>query len=124
MSYRGGDIYCILHLIHQICRDRVSEMNSTDPEIIAMTAAQIATKMPQPLYLEGYLESGDTRLERPTASVIARVLTGYVHHFAKEFQVRVVRVRGPRRYCVLRGGLLTDGARPLPLTRYQRPWVI
>jgi len=124
MSYRGGDIYCILHLIHRICRDRASEMDSTDPEIIAMTASQIATKIPQPLYLEGYLESGDTRLERPTASVVARLLTGYVHHSAKEFQVQMIRDRHQRRYCVLRVGVLTEQERPVPLSRYKRAWVI
>lgn len=124
MSYRGGDIYCILHLIHKICHDRAREMDGIDPEVVAMTAAQIAARIPQPLGLEGYLETGDARLERPTASVIARLLTGYAHHFGNEFQVRVVRDRRRQRYCVLRGGVLTEQERPVRLTRYQRPWVI
>jgi hypothetical protein len=124
MSYRGGDVYSILHLIHKMFQDRAREMDGPDPEIIAMTAAQIAQRIPQPFYTEGYCESGDDRLVRPTASVIARLLTGYAHHFAKEFQVRVVRDRRQRRYCVLRGGVLTEQERPVPLSRYKRAWVI
>lgn len=124
MSFRGGDIYNVLHLIDKICRDRTRDLDSADPEIVAMKAAQIATMIPQPLFLEGCLESGDTRLERPTPGVIARLLTGYAHHFAREYQVQTIRERRQRRYCVLRGGLLPKDARLLPLSRYQRPWVI